>query len=391
MIYLFFTGYIDLFISSADAASFFDLCLLCGVGPKSQERDKKNGNIICRFSRGAARELLPLAQRRGLSVRVVQMSGLPVLLSRLFRSPATLAGILVAVFLFVSAQLFLWDIEITGQEALSEEEVEATLATAGLFRGCFLPRLNTDAVAIGVRQLDERIAYVAVNLTGAVATVQIREVEPEPRVPSHEPANLIARCDGIVMLPLIFEGQCLVEAGQAVRAGQILASGILDTDNNGIRLTRAAGSVMARTEQIYTVTVPFFYLEKSYTGKEWHEVEISFFNLEGKVFKNTGNMAKTCDIIKNDKEFVVGARTLPFGVSHITYRAFEWVQARRTGAQALAQAKEELAAILAEASSQRTLLEREIQTVVGTDGVTLHCTAVFEEDIAIVTEFFVKE
>ena len=246
-------------------------------------------------------------------------------------------------------------------------------------------------MAIRVRQADARVAYVAINLTGTVATVQVRESAPRPEVSLHTPANLVARCDGVVVLPLIYEGKCVVEPGQTVRAGQILASGILDTDNNGIRLTRAAGSVMARTEQTFSVTVPFSYLEKVYTGRSWHEVEVSFFGLAGKVFKNTGNMTDTCDIIKTDKEFVLGARTLPCGVTHTAYRAFEWVTVQRTATEALALAEAELAAALSEASSSRTLLQRVTETSVSDCGVTLICTAVFEEDIAIAAEFFVEQ
>ena len=46
-----------------------------------------------------------------------------------------------------------------------------------------------------------------------------------------------------------------------------------------------------------------------------------------------------------------------------------------------------LAAELATATATRSLLSRTVETVVSDEGITLVCTAVFEEDIARVAEF----
>ena len=120
MIYLFLTGYTDLLIKAADAAAFFDICRSLGIGPKSQKRDEKSGDIVGRFSQSAAKKLLALAAQRELAVKVVREGGFPMLLTRLLASPASVAGILAAILLFVSAELVLWDVEITGTETLSE-------------------------------------------------------------------------------------------------------------------------------------------------------------------------------------------------------------------------------------------------------------------------------
>lgn len=388
--FLWLIGYAELLVQGTQATAFFELCRVMGITPKDMKRDEKTGDIFCRMPRFSAKRVIALAGERGLSLTVVRSRGLPPLLARFVRRPALFGGTLAALLLLVMGHLVLWDIEITGNERLGVAEIEAVLSEAGLSRGMLLPRLSEDEIALSVRQRDARISYVSINITGTVATVQIREAEQTPPPPSKAPANLVARCDGIVRMPLVFEGECLVTAGEAVRAGQILASGVMDSEKGGIRITRAAGQVLACTEEVFTVKIPFEYTEKSYTGRVFRELEVLFFSSRGKVFKTTGNVRGSCDIIKDEKTYRAGAHTLPVGFARTEYREYEWVTARRSAQEALSLAGDELAAVLSRESASRTLLSKTVETVVGEDGVTLICTATFEEDIATVSEFSVS-
>lgn len=384
-------GYVDAVVPQAEQAAFFELCRTEGLTPKSTKREQKSGNIVCRLHPFGARRLTLAAQGKNVSFSCRSQGGLPFVLLGLLRRPFLVLGVALAIALLVAGHLVLWDIEITGNETLTEEEVKTVLHEAGLSRGAFLPQLDGDEISLRVRQSDKRFAYVSVNLRGTVAAVQIVEAAPEPQPPARTPANLVARRDGVVTLPLIFEGECLVAAGEAVRAGQILASGVIDTESGGIRITRAAGQVLARTEEVFVVKIPFEYMEKSYTGRVFHEFDLLFFSARGKVFKTTGNLPATCDIIKKEQKYFAGAHALPFGTVHTVFREYTWVTSRRTAAVALELADDALSLQLADACTARTLLSKAVETVVGADGVTLICTAVFEEDIAAVSEFSLTE
>lgn len=389
-VYLFLIGYTELRIPAAAMTDFFEICRVLGITPRGVKRARKSEDVICRLSRFSATHVMALAAQREITLTVLKTGGLPALWLRFIRRPGIVLGALTALALLVAANLFVWDVEITGCEVLTEREVKEELAAVGLSQGSFLPRLDSDAITLALRQSDSRIAYATVNLLGTVAHVQIREAEPDPPKAPNAPANLVAKQDGIVVLPLIFEGECMVEVGEYVRAGQVLASGIMDTEAGGFRVTRAAGQVLARTEEKMTVRVPFCYDEKVLTGRVFCEIEVSFFGLSGKVFKNTGNVTNSCDIIEYEKEFYAGAHTLPFGLAVAEYYEYTEQAARRTATEALSLAHAELAARLANASETRTLLATTVEVVVDEDGVTLLCTAAFEEDIATVSEFSVS-
>ena len=385
--YLFLLGYTAFSVSESEGGALFELFRSCELSPKGLVRDEKRQEIHFYCTRATARRLSEEAVRAGLSLHVRAEGGLPVLLSRLPRRPGLLCGALLGVVLLVAASFFVWDVQVYGNERVPTQEIEQALELAGLSKGKFLPALDTDDAAAALRQGDTRIAYVAVQRRGTVLRVQIREAEPQPREVVRTPANLVAKCDAVIVLPLIYEGECLVREGEVVRAGQILAGGLMDTDNNGYRVTRAAGQVIARTVHTYTVYVPFTYQGKVYTGEKKHEISLLFFNFSGKVFQNTGNMDRECDIIENKKWFSVGAgKRLPFGFVHQTHLAYEWQTVTRTATEARELAQIELEERLAADSAGRTLLSKTVETQVDATGITLLCTIVCEEDIANVAE-----
>ena len=211
-----------------------------------------------------------------------------------------------------------------------------------------------------------------------------REI-PEKVVP--RPANLVARCDGVITLPLVFEGECQVEIGDTVRAGQILASGVLNSEVEGVRLTRAAGEVLVRTTRTYRIFVPFAYKEQVYTGKERSALVLHFFGKDRNIFNFTNTIEGECDIIR-ETQYLQNSNgyDLPIGFTRTVCRAYEWRDATRTATQARSLALEQLSAAIAADGEGRTLLWKSTELSVDEQGVTLLCTLVCEENIAATQE-----
>lgn len=386
---LFLSGAVRYGVEGKDSKLLFEILQANRLSPKALKRSPKNGKI---------RFLLTYKQAQAFERAVAnsfsftrEETGVRALGRRLLRSPGLLSGILLSLLLFLGARLLVWDVRIMGTEKIGREELEDTLAELGIFRGAFLPALDADALALSLRQADTRVGYAAINVKGSVVYVQVRENEPVPSQSAKKPANLVAAYDGVVTMPLIFEGECLVEAGEIVRAGQILAGGLVDTQNYGYRVTRAAGQVLARTVHTYTVRVPFAYEEKVYTGEKKSEISLLFFQRAQKVFKNIGQIRDKCDIIEEIKWFRTPAGAqLPFGYCLRTRVAYETERRTYTLQDARRVAQDELQRQLSADSTGRTLLEKSVEWSVDGEGVTLFCTVVCEEDIARTQEFVMQ-
>ena len=383
---LWLLGYHTYAVPMDGATALFEWWRAHGFTPKVLIRDEKKGEIRFTCSYPAVRRYLKDSPDAPGGLKLIASGGLPFLICHFLHRPGLIVGALLAIVLLISSHLFVWDVRVEGNETVAADELYRELAAAGLERGSFLPRLEKDTVVTALRRGDSRIAYATINVSGTVAYVQVRESEQPTDEKKVAPANLVARCDGTVTMPLIFAGQCLVAEGEVVRAGQILASGIIDTDNNGYRVTRAAGQVLARTTHTYTVSVPFSYEEKVYTGKSAREVSLLFFGADRKVFKNTGKSIEECDIIEKTIWWRIGGVTLPFGMASCELTEYTLQPAVRSAREAHALACLELEARLSAESAGRTMLSRTVETVVDDAGITLICTVVCEEDIALTAE-----
>ncbi len=387
---LFLRGAVCYGTAAADAPLLFELLQAQRLAPKALKRYKKSGEIRFFLAYKHAADFERAAIARSLEF-TREEKGIRVLGKRLLRAPGLVVGILLSLLLLAGARSLVWDVRITGTDRIGEEEIMQSLEEIGVFRGAFLPGLDADALALSLRQAEPRVGYAAINIKGTVVHVQIRENEPVPVPTPKNPANLVAARDGVVTMPLIFEGVCLVEPGEVVRAGQILAGGLMDTQNHGCRVTRAAGQVLARTTHTYTVRVPFVYEEKAYTGEEKHELSLFFFHRAQKVFKNIGQIQNNCDIIEEIRWFRTPAgATLPFGFCLRTNAAYEMQSRTRTLQDARKMAQSELQRLLLADSAGRTLLSKSLEWCVDAEGVTLICTVVCEEDIARTVEFVMQ-
>ena len=387
---LFLLGAVRYQVAAGDAPALFETLQAQGLSPKRLKRHKKSGMVCFFLSYKHAADFERSAFARTLALSRKEVGG-RVLAKRLLRAPGLLVGILLSLLLVLGARAVVWDVRVTGAQTIDEVQVLQSLENLGVFRGALLHRLEPDEIALALRQSEARVGYAAVNIKGTVVSVQIRETEPVPAQIPKKPANLVAARDGVVTMPLIFEGECLVAPGEVVRAGQILAGGILDTQNHGYRTTRAAGQVLARTVQTYTLRVPFSYEEKVYTGEERHALALLFFHRAHNFFKNTVQNIDDCDIIEEVRWLRTPAGAmLPFGYQLTTVSPYEMQVRTRTLQEARRLAEAQLQQALAADSAGRTLLEKHVEWCVDGDGVTLICTVVCEEDIARTVEFVLQ-
>lgn len=384
---LFLLGGVEYRTDEREGTALFEALRAGGFSPKGTKRCEKTGEIVFSLFLWEARRFDRLVAARGAPHTRRRPFGTPKMFFELSSRPGIIVGALLGILLFVAAHLFVWEVKIEGGERLTATEVESELAEAGLYRGAFLPRVDREAVAFALRRADTRIGYAAVNLVGTVAKVQIRESEPEPITLSTAPANLVAARDGVVTLPLAFRGECLVREGEAVREGQLLVSGLVDTEAHGTRLLRATGQILARTSDTYEEFVPFDDEERCQTGREKREVSLLFFSRVLKLFKNTGKMGEDCDIIENIQWLTTpSGKRLPIGFCVTSVREAARASVRRSVSEARSLALERAEERLAADCEGRTLLYRTTTTEVSDAGVRLWLVAVCEEDIARVVE-----
>lgn len=340
-----------------------------------------------------ARILYEMCESCGIELVYEERWGIPHMIKKYRNRYGIFVGIIVALAIVITARQYVWDVRISGCDTLSEEDVVTTLAEQGLYTGSRLHGLDVDAIENRVLIESDRISWIAVNLIGTVAYVEIREQLPIYESEPTAPANLVAQCDGQIETIEAYMGEVKVKIGQHVRKGDLLVSGVYDSQPWGYRYTRARGNVMARTVRTLSIEIPLVYNEKTYTGEQNTQNSIIFFSNEIKLYRNTGFLGTTYDTIyKVDKLCFPDGTKLPLTWCSTTYKNYTYEQKSRTSEEAMELAFLELDAYIdAMISEGATLLRKNIACEPGETTFVLNCTLTLVENIAETVEFEVSD
>lgn len=380
---LFLGGYAELRADEREAPTLLDLFL---------QKDLSFSELSAGED-GGIRLLCPLRCLRKLqgnaSFRVVRRGGLPILLLRLLHRPGLIVGGLCTLVLIWLSGLFVWDVRVSGNCEMSDADVIRELRACGFGVGTCLRGFSAGEAENRVLLQSDRLSWVSINMNGTVARVQVTERAKAPETPiTKKPADLVARVDGQIEYLELYRGNAVVHVGQAVRTGELLVSGIFESENAPCRFTRAAGKVIARTTHTFRVEIPLCDTETVCYGSERGNVWLNFFGFRGKISENTGNDTVNCDIIETDKRSDLPfLQNLPIYLTVETRRLLREEPIQRTEAEALALAYERLELDLRRLAEDAQLLSRVTETTLTEDAVILECTVRCLEDIAEQAEF----
>ena len=147
---------------------------------------------------------------------------------------------------------------------LYDNVIRAALEELGVHKGVL--RRDIDAREVERRLLIrlDKAAWVAVNLRGSRAVVEIMErVVPPERIDDDIPHNVVAKKPGFITYLEVYNGQPTVKVGDSVDVGEILVSGIMEDKKGRSRTVHARGKIVAQSREELRVEVP--YTQQSYT------------------------------------------------------------------------------------------------------------------------------
>ena len=385
---LFITGSRTVWTDAQNSTALLNICLQNGV-TYCDFFCAEDGSVRFRISALSAKRLLRLCAREGVDLRVVESGGIPLFLWRYRKRAGLILGILLSLPLLLLSERFVWDVRVTGNEVMSEAEVVEELRACGFGVGSYIPSVHAEQLENRVLIASDRISWIAIRLNGTVAEIQVIEHTPTP--PEEDvkrPANLVAAADGQIELIELYRGNAMVSVGQAVRKGELLVSGLYESQTVGVRYTRAAGKVLARTEREFLVEIPLTYEQKCYEEEKYGTVTLKFFDFSLNFFKNSRNRGGICDIIKEEKTFCLpNGKKLPVSLLSEKVCHYTLQTVTRTPEEALALAYDELELQIAVFSDGAELLSKQISTTLTETSLILHCTVTCIEDIAVQQEF----
>lgn len=294
--------------------------------------------VTLTLSRAAWRKLRPILREVGVQWHVERRRGAPFFLAGFRRRYALLLGLLLCAGLVGLNALFVWDVQVTGNETVPTERIVRALERNGVGWGTFAFSVRPQNVCNHVLLEVPELAWLTVNIRGCRANVQVVErVQKPPLDARDEPCNLVANKAALVTRVLAYDGRACVLPGQTVLRGALLVAGAVETEGTenpsvASRLLSGSGEVWGRTWYELSVRVPLTEEVKCDSGEE----ERRYFLLRGenrvKIFgKGSSQKGMECDkITKSIPLTLPGGMALPVVLVQETLRPYTTVTVSRS-------------------------------------------------------------
>ncbi len=355
---------------------------------------KDDGTLVFSCVNGRVRELESIAERFGVELDVARKRGFLHFMFVRKRRAGLLVGILLCfVFMLVSENM-IWEIRVGGNVSVTTEDILDNLEMNGFSEGTFYPSVNLEGLYHRFLIADTRISWIAVNIKGTVALVEVheREILP-PKTDYTEKVNLVAARDGrIVRIDALFGGK-EVKNGDYVTKGQLLVSSFFKTRASGETFQSAKGHVYAETERVFDVKLPFESYEKRYTGDEKKR---TVYKILGKRFSPNSFLPIPYDNYDAERRegyvTLFDRAVLPLKYETTVFREYETVKCMRTEEELKSLAYDEMYAIIAHELDGADILSASYSEEIRENDTSekyylLRATVNAVEDIAVCEDF----
>ena len=341
-------GYFALEMPRCFCEIFMNICMRYGFSYYDVIFDSERDRVRFVLPDYQRNKILAACRVWRIGVRVYERRGLLMSLSKYRNRWGIVVGMVLSIVLFLASQSVIWRIDVTGNATLTRENVINCLKENGMSVGDFISEVDTNMVEQSVMINNDGISYISINIIGTIANVEIREtIDTEIEDKEKKPANLVSRFDAQIISVEAYTGFVCVKAEDFVRAGELLVSGIYQSEKAPIRYTRASGRILGRVNASFEVKIPLKQVKKVPTGEKIEKKSLIFFGNSIKLFINYRNLPPSCDIMNYEyalNPFLLGE--LPISVLVEEFYPYEICEVEISDSEAIEQAYEELRSMI---------------------------------------------
>lgn len=259
------------------------------------------------------RQVRAAAEKRGSDLRVCRPFGLRPKLLQLGKRYALLVSLIMCGAVLAVSNLFVWRIDVTGNETVPTGEIIRAVSEAGGGIGSFWPLFDSEQMRTEMLLQLENVQWVGINYrTGAIEVVVRERTEIPEIVDNDAPIHIVAAKAGVIMDIAAKQGQTRAAAGDTVEKGQVLISGAAVSSIGTTRTVHALGDVRARTWYTISARQPDYELRKAYSGRNKRKISLILGSNRLNFYSDSSIFEDSCDTIIMDYHLCMdGVFTLP--------------------------------------------------------------------------------
>ncbi len=243
------------------------------------DTENKNGVLNASMFVRDYKNIRLYAKKSRVRLKIQKKSGLPFFIKKYKARVGVLIGLFIFVLIAMFMSNFVWTIDIVGLQTVSEAQLVSSLKENGLFIGTYKPSASFKTIARDTMLDIPDIGWMSINVVNSHASVELKEKAKSPKVADyHQPANVKAERDGLIVSINTSQGESYFESGSAVVKDQLLVSAVVEDMLGGVTLVRADAEVVAQTKREKTFSVTKFQQTLSFCEPVYRK-ELNIFSL----------------------------------------------------------------------------------------------------------------
>lgn len=283
-IWRYFKGYLLIKIEGGSPERFINMCVYHHISLWDLESGLDS--FTFKISIKELKQLTPILRKNRTHFHILKKYGMPFFLYRVNKRPLTLPGILLVILTVYLYTLFIWEINIEGNQRYSEEEIIEFVNGLDFYKSMKVSDVDEGELVYRIRSYFSDIIWVSVHVDGTTLNLRVKENEQIAKNDSlnvmqehsensqgetivNQGKDLIAKYDGYIISIVTRSGIPQVHKGDYVMAGDILVSGRIEIQSDyegilGYQYVEADADVIIETKIEYKDIEPIAYLEKVY-------------------------------------------------------------------------------------------------------------------------------
>ena len=251
-----------------------------------------------------------MVNRSGDKLRILKYDGIFWDVLQLRKRPILLTSVVMfcSLLLFMPGRVFFVSVE--GNHTVPAKQILEAAESAGIYFGSSRRDVRSEKVKNSLLDTIPQLQWAGVNTYGSTAIISVRERRVKPPVENaYSVTRIVASRDGVIMSCTATKGTSLCTEGQAVKKGETLISGYVDSGRS-ITAMQAEGEIFARTRHDLLVRTPSITVTRG--NRQRQKTNYSLFIGKKRInfTKGSGIYDSTC--VKMYTEYYL---TLPGGFS----------------------------------------------------------------------------
>ncbi|MDD2627308.1 MAG: sporulation protein YqfD [Clostridia bacterium] len=363
---------------------FLNLCKIQGV----KILDIKYitpGLIIFKTNLREFSKIRILANKTKCKVRIKKKKGIYFILCKYRKRRVFFYLTCVTIVLMIISSTFIFNINISGNKKVTNEEIKDALKKAGIYVG--KNRMFVDEKKAGniIRTAIYDVAWVGVEVKGTRVNVKVVEKKTEKKDDDKDvPGNIIANKSGTITKIIAEKGTAKLLTGSYIEKGMIAIEGVIESEIIEPLYVPASGILKIKNTYVFEREEKYEVKEKRYTNRKRYGIEIDY----GKINFELKQLPKDYVYDKIKKSKTLNLLGKVFEVTMLEFKEYEMKSINRNEEKIMKILVEEYKKYRKEKTQNNEIISNEIVEInKSKEGITYKVTYDLEEKIGV----FVKK